>query len=106
MGSERSRAEQKGGFVVGMRDGTRVDHAAIIDANAGILVDSEESDVLLLSARNLHHCGGSSTRKLGTQEVSLVERIEMKRAVDREYTEVVDVIDVDALPLLKLPKTT
>lgn len=95
----------EGFLVVGMRDGCRLDHAVMVDVNLGIIVDLEESDVLLLSARSLQRRGVPSTRKLRIQEVRVVERIEMKRAREQEYTQVVDVIDVYALLAPKLLKT-
>ena len=88
-----------GVFAVKIRDGCMVDHAVMVDANAGIIVDSEETDVLLLSARNLHRCGGPSTRKLRIQEVRVLERINSKR--NRGRTDSDAIIDVDAAPTAK-----
>lgn len=88
--------------VVSIRDGCRFNRAVLLNANAGIIFDSEETRVLLLFARNLDRCGGSCTRRLRIQLVMVVKRTEVRRRRSQSYSKVEDIIDVDALPTPKI----
>lgn len=78
----------------------------MVDANAGIVLNSKDFDFPQLSLRDLHRWGGPTTRKLGLQELRVVERIEVKRGGKRHYSEVVDMIKVNELPTQRYGRQT
>ncbi len=52
-----------------LREEKRVDHAVVVDASSGVIVDSEESTPLALTAEVLERCGGDGAWNLRVIEV-------------------------------------
>ncbi len=66
---EAIASRQSGVYIVRLRQDDRVDHAVVVDANRGVIIDSEESTAIVLTADNLAKCGGASATKLRVKEV-------------------------------------
>ena len=62
-------ARRTGAFIVQLLEEKRVDHAVVVDADNGVIIDSEERTALELSVENLSMCGGDSAQKLRVKEV-------------------------------------
>ncbi len=58
-------AKPRFGFLVGLHEAKRVDHAVVVDGNYGVIVDSEEHTVLALSAGILERCSGEGRQSGG-----------------------------------------
>ena len=71
---EALASAKTGVFIVRLLAGTAVDHAVVVDATRGIIVDSEEDSTIALSATNLRRCAGSKTKQVRVVEVREVRR--------------------------------
>ncbi len=56
-------------YAVRLREDTLIDHAVVVDAKNGVIIDSEESGALALSADILERCGGERAKKLRLCEI-------------------------------------
>ncbi len=62
-------AKRSGVYVVRLREEACVDHALVVDANNGMIIDSEETCALRPAADVLMCCGGPRAKLLRTREV-------------------------------------
>eukprot|EP00171_Calliarthron_tuberculosum_P001494 IDg1494t1 len=70
----RALAEKKSGvYIVRLRDDVKVDYEVGVDAKRSIIVDSEETCALELTASVLERCGGEYAKNIRVQEVRKIQ---------------------------------
>ena len=69
-------ARREGVFLVRLREDARVDHAVVVDAGRRVIIDSEETFALALSADILKRCGGDEAKNLRVFELREVTAIQ------------------------------
>ena len=62
-------AKQSGIFILRLHEAKLFDPAVVVDADAGVSVESEVSAAILLSGENLERCGGDKERRIRVMEV-------------------------------------
>ena len=66
-------AKRSGIFIVRLQEVKLVDHAVVVHADAGVIVDSTETTAIVLTGENLERCGGEKVQNLRVVEVREVK---------------------------------
>ena len=62
-------AKRSGIFIVRLQEVILVDHAVVVHADAGVIVESTETTAIVLTGENLERCGGEKVQRLRVVEV-------------------------------------